>query len=231
MEGARGRFSSEGEMAAAALNAGVDLLLDIADPVATVDYLAQQVDRGELSLDKIHAAVKRILALKSRMAALPVGPSVTTEEFRQQSQQVAADVARRAIRYVASDGPSSKPLFSATESITTLLFKPFDLPTDPAEQPLAAALRAASPGAQYFEIGPASDPQLVADCLAAARDSDRLLLAIIAKPAAWHAFGMTPDHEQLVNQLVTQAGTVVASLGVPTILERFPSEIPKLCTF
>ncbi|MCA9239920.1 MAG: hypothetical protein KDA37_06965, partial [Planctomycetales bacterium] len=67
MEGAKAGFDSEGAMAAAALAAGVDLLLDLTDPAAAVKRLAEEVDRGALSIERVDEAVARVLTLKSRI--------------------------------------------------------------------------------------------------------------------------------------------------------------------
>jgi beta-N-acetylhexosaminidase len=49
MAGVRDLFETEGEMALAALNAGVDLLLDIKEPAVVVDYLTECVSNGSLT--------------------------------------------------------------------------------------------------------------------------------------------------------------------------------------
>jgi hypothetical protein len=232
MEGARGRFAGEGEMAEAALTAGVDLILDLADPKATVDYLADRVEQGELSVDRINRSVNRVLSLKHRIASADaVASPVTSPAELQQSAQLAAEVARRAIRLQADRQDASSPLVDASQSVTAILFKPFNLPSDPPEQPLATALREALPRLSYFEFGPEPNAELVAQCIASAAESDRTLLAIIAKPAAWHAFGMTPQQTELAQRLTQDPRVIVASLGVPTLLEDFPSTPIKLCTF
>ncbi len=232
MAGAQGHFACEGEMAEAALTAGVDLLLDIADPKETVEYLADRVEQGQLSADRINRSVSRVLSLKQRVgSAGPAATSAASPGKLQQSAQLSAEVARRAIQLQAEGRDATSPLLDASQSVTAILFKPFNLPSDPPEQPLAIALREVLPRLDYFEFGPDPEAGQVAECIASAAASDRTLLAIIAKPAAWHAFGMTPPQAKLAQQLSADAQVIVASLGVPNLLEDFPLTQVKLCTF
>ncbi|TWT78433.1 putative lipoprotein YbbD precursor [Posidoniimonas polymericola] len=228
MAGATGRYESEAEMAAAALTAGVDLLLDLAHPVATVREMSAMVERGDLPLERVDEALGRVMRLKERVAGVtPFSPEIGAEQ-RDANRVFAAAAAEGAIR-IFGDGPP--PTLDPKKSTTVVLTKPFNLPTDPAKQPLADAIGQLLPGAQYFEFGPEID-QVAADAaVAAAADSDQVLLAVIAKPAAWHAFGMTDDQRRLAERLAADTKTIVASLGVPTILADFPADRPKLCTF
>lgn len=230
MAGASLGFASEGEMAAAALRAGVDLLLDIGDPVNTAAWLAACVERGDLSESRIDEALARVLALKQRMQeAKLLDCEPFTEPQLDEHRLFAASVARRAVR-VENPGTHPTPLLTPAKSTTAILIKPFNLPTDPSEQPLAEAVRDAIARTQYFEFGPEPDEDLVAQCVAAAKQSEQVLLAIIAKPAAWHAFGINPAQQALVDQLTPLPGCIVASLGVPTVLDPYRETHATACT-
>ncbi len=105
-------------------------------------------------------------------------------------------------------------LLGRDEKLLAVLFKPFHLPSDPIEQPFANAVRELGPQVEYIEFGPElhADERARLDKLLAA--ADRVVVAMIVKPAAWHAFGLAPQQRALVQQLISQKPTLVASLGV-----------------
>ena len=65
-----------------------------------------------------------------------------------------------------------------------------------------------------------------------ARDAQQLVVAMIVRPAAWHAFGLRPEQKDFVHRLVRERGNVVlASLGVPYALQDFPEAAVRICTY
>ncbi|TWT37425.1 putative lipoprotein YbbD precursor [Posidoniimonas corsicana] len=230
MAGARDRYQSEGQMAAAALLAGVDMLLDLADPAAAVAEMAELVRSEQIPEARVNEAVGRVLKLKAKIAnQAPHADPIPAEQV-QEHKRTAAAIAKAAIRVVSPAG-GAPPRLAPDKPTTVVLMKPFNLPSDPAQQPLAAAIQQRIPSAQYFEFGPDVDADLRDQAVAAAQNGGQLLVAIIAKPAAWHAFGMTDPQRQLADDLAQLDGAVIASLGVPTILQDFPAAVPKLCTY
>ncbi|MEM8863953.1 MAG: glycoside hydrolase family 3 N-terminal domain-containing protein [Planctomycetota bacterium] len=228
MEGARIGFDSEGAMAAAAIHAGVDLLLDVANPAEVVMHVQGEIDAGRLDESLIDEAVDRILALKKRIPAATDASPISNESL-EAGRKLSARVARSAVSFFS--GADNRPTLSPGKSVCVVLFKPFNLPTDPPEQPLATAVRERFAEYEYRELGPQFSAEVAAEVRNAAAAADQVLLAIIAKPAAWHAFGMTDAQRQLANHLTKGENVVVASLGVPTILADFPERHTKVCTY
>jgi beta-N-acetylhexosaminidase len=66
MEGARGTVW-DGELAVEAVRAGVDMLILPPDPLVAHDALVRAVGRGDLSVARIDASVRRILQAKERL--------------------------------------------------------------------------------------------------------------------------------------------------------------------
>ncbi len=140
MAGVRNLFDHEGEMALAALNAGVDLLLDVKDPVAVVDHLVASVGNGTLTLDRVDEAFERVWKLKQKaFADRGVAAAVPAEA----DSLAAARIAREAAE-VMGDAGALLPL-DPKRPLVAILLKPFATAIDPPEQPLAAALRGAVP--------------------------------------------------------------------------------------
>lgn len=231
MAGATKLFQNEGEMAAAALTAGVDMLLDIADPVAVVNDLKRRVQAGELCESLVDQAVERILKLKTKAFASDLCQSTVSGSapLRESDAKLASRIATQAIK--VSRERVSEPILQSDGQHAVVLMKPFDLPTDPREQPIVQALRQASKRCEYWEVGPQHQPEADAEVLAAVEKADQTILAIIAKPAAWHPFGMTEAQQNIAHQIANRDNVVLVSLGDPEVLGSFSDETPKLFAF
>ncbi len=225
MAGVRDRFDSEGAMAVATLNAGVDLLLDIDDPISTVTYMLKAVEDGELSVDRIEEAYERIHLLKENVFSIK--PELSSEDIAQGSK-ASLSVAKQAIKIIKSG--DALPL-SSSGPLSALLLKPHSHPTDPPEQPLAAALRDRFDSVNYFESGPEPSSNLLEELLASCPEGSPLLLAMIVKPAAWHAFGLNDAQRKLVGSLVKERNVILACLGVEEALQDFPDAVCRIVTY
>jgi beta-glucosidase-like glycosyl hydrolase len=227
MAGVCDRFANEGEMLRTAIEAGVDLLLDVKEPVTAVDYLCLCVERGTLSRERVDKAFEQVWALKQRSFAGMPGVVVPR---REQSAAVAERVARGAIEFVDGGAGGRLPL-DPNKPLAAILLKPFELPSDPPEQPLAEALRSRFRDVRYLQIGPRADADQIAAAEELARECPQLLLAMIVKPAAWHAFGLLPAQRELVERLAKARDAVLVSLGVPYALADYPDAKVRICTY
>lgn len=225
MAGVRNRFETEGEMCLAALNAGVDLLLDVADPKSVVEALVQAAVDGRLTIERVNEAFDRVWRIKERAASrmlihLPTPESLAAGEAT--SLRI-ADAATR----VVSAAPGALPL-DRTKSVTCLMLKPHHRPTDPPEQPLAAALRERFAAVRYFETGPEIASSLACDVLAGCPEGSPIVVAMIVKPAAWHAFGMSEEQDRLIRVLMADRPVVLACLGVENALDDYPTAAARM---
>lgn len=224
MAGVRDLFESEGEMALAALNAGVDLLLDIKEPTPVLDYLVQCVDNGNLTAERVNEAFDHIWKLKQKAFA---------ERTRPQPLQTAGETAREIARAAVEVRDSHDNLLplDATKPLVAVLVKPFATAIDPPEQPLAAALRERLSNVTYIELGPAANDAQLAAARAAALAAPQLVIAMIVRPAAWHAFGLLAQQADFVRSLIAQRPAIVTSLGVPQALEDYEAAAARICTY
>lgn len=228
MAGVRDRFDSEGEMALAALVAGVDLLLDVDDPPAVVNALLAAAHNGRLPAARLDEAFDRVWRLKQvALSGLPAAgrsPKQLTE-----AQDLSKRVAALGTRIVSASSPSPLPLDSAAP-LTALVLKPHHRPTDPDEQPLAAALRERFAEVRYHETGPEIEASLVDKLLGETDPATPIVVAMIVKPAAWHAFGLTEPQDQLVRALLEDRQVVLACLGVENALDDYPEAAVRIVT-
>lgn len=215
MEGVTRYAASEGELARMALLAGVDVLLDVADPRATLESLVRDVESGRLPADRIDDALSRLNQLKQTA----IGERTSqTDDLAARTEQHALAVARQA---VASASGEATHRLDPGQPLVAVLIKSFTTHLDPPEQPLAAALRERFATVDYHELSPESEPEQIATAIEAARGSDQRLVAVIVKPAAWHAFGLSPVEREWVADILKAGPTTLACLGPPEGLEGF----------
>jgi beta-glucosidase-like glycosyl hydrolase len=230
MAGVRDLFADEQEMALAALMAGVDLLLDLNEPAEVVEYLCDCVISGRLEASRVEEAFERVWALKQSVFANRANGSTPKPDAPPNSASLAERVARDAIelRHVCHPTLPLDP----GKSLGAILLKPFETPIDPLEQPLAAALRERFGDVKYAQIGPKSDVAAYGAAGDLAREAEQLIVAMIVRPAAWHAFGLRPEQKEFVYRLLRDRKDVVlASLGVPYALQDFPGAAASICTY
>lgn len=226
MEGVKQNFASEGELAEAAMLAGVDILLDVAEPVATLAALEAAVQGGRLPEARIEEAFARMWRLKE--VAFASSHSGSVQELAEQTTLLAKRVAVDSIR--VDSKPGQLLPFNPSKKSCVVLVRPYQSHLDPPEQPLGAAVRQLSTTCDYFELGPQSKPADYQAAISVATFADQVLVVVIVKPAAWHAFGLLPEQVEFVEELTRQQNCVLASLGTPEVLHEFEFASVKCCT-
>jgi beta-glucosidase-like glycosyl hydrolase len=232
MAGVRQQFEREEEMSLAVLNAGVDLLVDLEEPVRSIDYLCECVDSGKLTAERVDEAFGRLWRLKQRMLGAGMSAPASSEQVSKKSPAALAKyVATAAIDVIGDNDRPALP-FDPDERTVAILLKPFETPIEPPEQPLGAAVRERFRNSEYVQLGPRADTAAYDSARDLARGAKQIVVAIIVRPAAWYAFGLQPQQKQFVRELLGGRGDVVlACLGVPTALDEFPEAAVRVCTY
>jgi beta-N-acetylhexosaminidase len=228
MAGLRDCFETEEEAALACVDAGVDILLDPKEPLRVLNYLCEAVESGRLDSGVVDEAVARILALKERVFSADT-VAATAVLTSSSIESIAQKVARGAIETIG--GASAALPLNRNDSLGVILLKPFDRPSDPPEQPLAEALRSKFADVRYIQLGPAAEAAEYEKARQLAAGAKQLLVAVIVRPAAWHAFGLRAEQSELVRKLTGSRPTVLASLGVPYVLADFPEASLRICAY
>jgi beta-N-acetylhexosaminidase len=237
MGGIRAASDDVARLAPDLIRAGVDILLDVPDPVAARDALVQAVETGALDASLLDRAVGRVLALKRRMTArfgdsmLPDGESSVRSDFAMH-RELALEVARRAL--VTFPGASiALPLGSdagEAAGLGAVLIRPFRGRGDDAESALARALGATYPSAFIADVGPETSQEELAGIRDTLLGCRHVLVALVVKPAAWRDAGLLEAQSRFVRDLSSARPVVLASLGSPYILDEFESAV-QICTF
>lgn len=234
MGGIQAEDRTEADLAVEQLRAGVDLLLDARDPEAMIEGIAAAVEAGSLDEDVLDRALARADLLRTQLTDrfgpevfINPGAAVSSDEIAAEPHRWLA--VRSARQAIATDGVAVR--WETGEGLLAVLVKPHASHLDPPEQPLGKALREALPGVQYREIGPKTSEAERAALLEEARAAEHVLLALVAKPAAWHAFGLRPEQQAFVDAVVRSRPTVVAALGSPNVLSGLSEAVTRLCTY
>lgn len=218
MAGAKESGVTEGEMAVRLLHAGVDLFVDAVDPEGIIEGVARAVEEGRLEMATVEASLARVQRLRDRMTAR-FGAGVFRDPSLAYAPETVAhpdhaahaeDAARRAAAWARGEAPD----LGDGEGVLVVALRRPALPAEPGRLLLAAAVEAALPRATYAEHVPgriAADEQAVLDAqVAAAR---HVALFVVARPAAWHAFGLPDAERAWAQRIVAERDATLVVLG------------------
>lgn len=229
MDGVAKQYSSEGEMAAQALLAGVDILLDIKDPGLVLDQMERRVNDGQIPQARVDEALARVQHLKRTVFAnTPELSTPQLSEVIQQSEVLAKRVALHSIQVFDS---TSKPVLNTDKEILVVMLRPHQTHLDPSELPFGQFMRLRFSQCKYLELKPDSTPDDYNTTMSEALDSEQVVVAMIVKPAAWHRFGLLPEQDHFVRELISRRDFTLASLGSPVPLEDYPDATYRVCAF
>lgn len=219
MAGAMQGGRTEGDLAADLLRAGVDLFVDAVDPEALIEGLARAVEEGNLDPVLIDQAFRRTQRLRERLMAR-FGPAVfrdpgTTYPVETvglpEHAALSTRIAREALDVVRGPLPD---LGDGTGTLVLLIKRP-RLPNEPEIMPMGEAVAELLPGAVYRELEPTHEDQddVFERINIEAMDATRLVIAMVARPAAWHAFGLAARERRFAHRLMEARPTTLAVLG------------------
>ena len=241
MAGVQRNDEHPGALAAAVLKAGVDILLDVKDVPATVEYLTAAVLSGDLSRSVIDTAFERVWSLKTRLAArfgkgVFIDPSLAQplsvigkEEHRFLALRIASESIQLAIGKKEGIGlktprPGQKgPLF--------ILIGPRQIGHDSGTELLEKSFLSAFPSGSFCNIGPDAEGDDHASLIEEAGHHSDVIVGMVVKPSAWHTYGLLPFQKQLVDDLVSAHPVYLAALGSPVVLADFQDVRASICAY
>jgi beta-N-acetylhexosaminidase len=215
-----------------ALAAGDDILLMPTDVPKMLDAIVAKVEGGEITRERVDAAVRRLLELKVRTGAVS-RPLVSLDVLREvvgapDHWATARGIAGRAITLLR-DSASLVPTGSG-KSFTAVVYAPDNEVTT--GQGLVAELRSGARSVRDVRISPRTSQSALDSLATAARASDRIVvmtytrtfegngrLAIPAHIAAWI------DAQAATGKLIVVAG------GNPYVIRQFPHVGSYLVTY
>ena len=223
MAGVRREAVDEGELAVQAIASGVDLLLDVRDERLVVGALERAIAEQRISETRLDESVARVVNLRRHFVSR-FGDDFFVEPRRyvdpgdrSENASLSLAIARTAIRCL--DSRIGLPLTDPGK-VLCIQVQPHsgELPQD--ARAVAGRLAERSIDHQFQVVGP--DLSLVSQLADEATTADTLLICLVVKPAAWHHFGLLEEQTEWIRQLLNHPRAIVASLGVPTVLDDFP---------
>ncbi|GMQ80994.1 MAG: glycoside hydrolase family 3 protein [Rhodothermia bacterium] len=227
--------------AAKMLSAGVDILLDVADPETTVQNLVQAVENGLLTEKRIDESVSRIWALRTRLLERYGGdfflnPSNAGKRSLvgcADHERVAREIADHAVRILtgSAEAVSGSRDSLDRDGLFVLLVRPHVTYSDSTAASLEGFVRTAFKNVEFEEILPDTSPEHLADLVNKADQFGSVLIAAVVKPAAWHRFGLLPAQKQFIHSVAERCRVILAALGSPRVLDDFPDVQLGICTY
>jgi len=241
MAGADHEGEHPGEMAAAVLRAGVDILLDIKDVPATVDYLEDLVNKGELDKKVIDTALQRVWSLKTRFAAR-FGPGAFVDPGLAQPYSIigcdehralAKEIAEKSIQVAIGE---ERDLVLRRPGLgqygtACILVRPHTTYNDPTAAPLEKAFLGAFPDGVFFQVLPDTQDNELEDLMEQLGSFVNVIVAVVVKPAAWHKFGLLPGQAAFVKEVSAKFPIFLVALGSPIVLADFEKIKVGICAY
>ncbi len=214
-----------GEAAVLALEAGADLLLQPADPVAAVDAVARAVETGRVSEARLDRSVRRLLAIKERLGLfrqrlVPLD-SIPAVVGTRANLAVAADVAARAVVLVRDSLGAVDSLRARPQPVSLVLYGDETSPT--AGRTLGAELRRLGREPTVVRLGPTSGPASYDSARALLAAERPVVVAAAVRVSAWRGTLGLPDSLAAFIEAASRARpTTLVSLGSPYLVLQAP---------
>jgi beta-N-acetylhexosaminidase len=212
---------------AAAIDAGVDLLLTAAGPDAR-ERIERAVLDASVAADEMAATQRRLAALRSWLASSGPPPDIDVVGCAEH-QALAAELASKSITLV-SDPPGLLPVdWSSVRRALVVMPRPTDLtPADTSSTvspALAAALRRYHPDVDEVVIGPEPDAASMAAVRARAEAADLAVIGTI------DAHRLRSQLDLVEGVVATGTPTIAVALRGPWDVAAFPAGVTTLATY
>jgi len=213
------------QAAVRAFLAGADLLLQPADPAATIDAMAAALARGEITPERLDQSVRRVLRIKRELGlftqrTVPLD-SVPGVVGRSAFYGSARDLAAKSIVMVKDVGGTVHGLRSARPALTLVSYAEEDNRT--VGLALTAELRSAGFAVSLMRLWPGSGPASYDSAAAAVARNPVALFATADRPIAGRgSIGLPAPLTALISGAARAGPTILVSLGNPYLISRLP---------
>ncbi len=210
------------QVALRAVSAGADILLQPRNTEVAIDAIVEGVRRGEISVARVDASVRRILAAKSRIG-LQYRPETLFEmpqnELRAANGRLADTIATRSITLVRDE----QHLLPANgrRSVLSIIYS--ERGTDPGGA-FARVLREFGIQVETIRLTRNSTTAQITAAMTAARRGDRLVVvSSYTQAAPWRGtLGLPQSFRTAVDHLAAERPVVYISFGDPYVVRGLP---------
>lgn len=232
MQGLAGLYS-QGEAAVRAVEAGADVLLMPTDPEACIRAIAEAVQRGRISRQRIDRSVTKILVAKQRTGLyrtrLVSLDAISDSLEEQKLAYLAQSVAERALTLVKDD----KHLFPIPDPDGSCVVIMGESQFSFRGETLVNELHSRAPGVTAYVVNPSMPPALLSLIAADMSHCKQVYAAAFVTVAANRGnVALEGGLNSFLNTLVNgPAPVALISLGNPYLLRDFPNVSSYLAAF
>ena len=224
-----------GEAAVLAVKAGMDVILMPVNADVAIDAIVAAVKRGEISMARLDASVRRILDVKKQFG-LDQTRTVDVDRIAdvvgcRAHQNLAMTVARRAVTVLGNERKLLPLPKTDTRTILDVSITDTDDPT--AGKEFHELLRARYPRMEYVRIDAGSNRQDCDSALAKAKRADLLVFQFHFFTRSGEMTGFFKrEHCELMNKIAELKKPAVGiSFGNPYIAMSFPKLDTYVCAY
>ena len=199
--------------------AGVDVLLDVSHPEIALAAILAAVESGQLDEALVQEAFERVWKMKTKAAANPSPLGGGAE--------LATSVASRATQ-VTGD-PAA--VLAGDHQVPLIIVRPHTDYPDPTRADTASILDEACDRFDLCEVGPDTTKQEILEIQQRVAVAGRAVLALVVKPAAWHAFGLLPWQHAFAESILRTVPTVLCVLGSPDADRTLSEPAARIASF
>jgi beta-N-acetylhexosaminidase len=224
---------SPGDAAVRAIEAGADVLLMPADPMAAINAVAAAVKEGRISKKRLDESLERVLAAKARVG-LAVTRYVNARTIYKAvnlpaSNQRAMEIAQRAVTLLKNDY-HLLPVAAGSQACFAILREG---PNSQEGQAMQPEINKRAPGRPALLLDPGMSEADLDRAVAQAGTCDAWYVAAFVSVAGYRGnVALGGQFPQLIGMLLTSGKPVMLlSLGNPYLLRSFPNVSGYLTTF
>ena len=224
---------SAGDAAVKAIEAGVDVLLMPADPVAAINAVVAAVKDGSIPKSRIDQALERVLSAKVKLglvATRTVNPSAIPKIVNQpETNARALEIAGEAVTLVKNDS-HLVPVQPGSQACFALLREGATSQQGAAMQP---EINRRAPGRPALLLDPGMSPADLTHAVEQAGNCDAWYVAAFVSVAGYRGnISLNGSYPALMDMLLASGKPVMLmSLGNPYLLRSFPKVAGYLTTF
>lgn len=214
------------KVAVDAFLAGADILLQPADPAATIDAVTRAVRDGRITRARLDGSVRRVLEIKKDLGLFSRASasldSITAQVGRAKYQSLALEIATRGIVLAEDRDGTVDSLRARVQPVALVSYADDRSPTTGVK--LTAELRARGYPVTSMRLFPNSGAASYDSARAVLRQGDIAIFAVGVRPSPWHLAGITLPAalSQLIDSTAMAGRAVLVSEGTPYMIYETP---------
>jgi beta-N-acetylhexosaminidase len=214
------------KVAVEAFLAGADILLQPADPAATIQAVTAAVRDGRITRARLDRSVRRVLEIKKELGLFSQRTatldSITARVGQAKYLSLAQEIAARGLVLAEDRDGTVDSLRARVQPVALVSYADDRSPTTGVK--LVAELRARGYPVTSMRLFPSSGVASYDSARAVLRQGDIAVFAVGIRPSPWHLTGITLPAalSQLIDSTAAAGRAVLVSEGTPYMIYEMP---------